>query len=552
MDPEDYGLTLVDRIVECAPKDDQKLQSYLAALRDELESRAASDQERDKALQAYQEAYEKLTAPANRLAVFVKSIEGGLALVSLGDTEYVSEIDPQLDQNLLEPGVRVRVNDAYVVVGVLDMTGVGPLLKVAEVLDDGRLRVGSDPQNQAGRLVSRAAALGGTSVRAGDEVRTDPTGKIAVEHFAHQETKDYFVEEVPETPWEAVGGQEEALAMIRDTIEQPLLYPEIYGKFDKKPVKGVLLYGPPGCGKTLIGKAVAWNLAKEYSERAGHEVKECFLHISGPKILNMWLGETERMVREIFSVARDKAKEGRLVVVFIDEAESILRTRSSGRWLNISNTVVPQFCAEMDGMATLENVVLVLTSNRPDYIDPAILRPERIDRKIKIRRPDKDASRDILSIYLHERLPLDPELVKENVEPECARIALVESTLAFLWRTSKETEFMRVQMKNGTSETLYWKDMVSGALLKSIVDRAKDTAIRRAIAGKADNVDDVGLTEQDLHEAVAAEYGENEIFPKSDSAEDWLKLLDFEPEAIVSVKPIRPDKGESYVRKTIV
>lgn len=554
MSSEEYGLTLVAKIIEQAPKDDQKLQSYLAALRDELETKAATDAEREKALEAYQEAYEKLTAPANRLAVYLRPLDDGCALIALGDTEYVSEIDPKLDRDQLQPGVRVRVNDAYVVVGVLAMTHFGPVLKVSEVLDDGRLRVGSDPQNQQGRLVDRAATIVELTIRVGDEVRTDPTGRVAVEHFAHQETKDYFVEEVPETPWESVGGQKEAIALIRDTIEQPLLYPEIYERFDKRPVKGVLLYGPPGCGKTLIGKAVAWNLAREYSERAGHEVKECFLHISGPKILNMWLGETERMVREIFSVAREKAKEGRLVVVFIDEAESILRTRSSGRWLNISNTVVPQFCAEMDGMATLENVVLILTSNRPDYIDPAVLRPERIDRKVKIRRPDKDASRDILSIYLHERLPLDPKLVVEHVEPECARIALVESTLAHLWRTNKETEFMRVQLLNGTSETLYWKDMVSGALLKSIVDRAKDSAIRRAIAakGEADSARLVGLTEQDMHEAIAAEYSENEIFPKSESAEDWLKLLDFEPEAVVNVKPIRPDKGEAFVRRTIV
>lgn len=554
MGSEEYSLTLVERIIEQAPKDDQKLQSYLAALREELETKAASDAEREKAIEAYQEAYEKLTAPANRLAVFLRRLDDGTALIALGDTEFVSEIDPNCDQSELVHGARVRINDAYAIVGVLAMTLTGPVVKVSEVLEDGRLRVGSDPQNQQGRLVERASTLDGLTIRTGDEIRTDPTGRVAVEHFAHQDTKDYFIEEIPETPWESVGGQKEAIALIRDTIEQPLLYPEIYSKFDKKPVKGVLLYGPPGCGKTLIGKAVAWNLAREYSERAGHEVKECFLHISGPKILNMWLGETERMVREIFAVAREKSKEGRLVVVFIDEAESVLRTRSSGRWLNISNTVVPQFCAEMDGMATLENVVIVLTSNRPDYIDPAVLRPERIDRKVKIQRPDKDACRDIFGIYLHGRLPLDPALVQEHVEPECARIALVESTLAFLWRTNKETEFMKVQMRNGTSETLYWKDMVSGALLKSIVDRAKDLAIRRAIDAQSDPAAEqaVGLTVQDMHHAVSAEYGENEIFPKSDSAEDWLKLLDFEPEAVVNVKPIRPDKGESYYRKSVV
>lgn len=552
MEPQDRSLDLLARIMAQAPADDAKLHTYLAALKNELEAQALTSEERQRAIAAYEEAYEKLTSPANRLGVFLRHLEDGHALVALGDSEYVSQIDPKLTIEL-QTGVRVRLNEAYAIVGTLPQGAIGSVVKVSEALDDGRLRIGSDAQNQQGRLVERSAEISEQIVKAGDEVRLDPSGRIAIEHFGRQEARDYFVEDVPETPWEKVGGQEEALQVIRETIEHPLLYPDLYARYDKRPVKGVLLYGPPGCGKTLIGKAVAWNLAREYSERTGHEVKECFLHISGPKILNMWLGETERMVRDIFATARDRAKEDRLVVIFIDEAESILRTRSSGRWLNISNTVVPQFCAEMDGMVELENVVLILTSNRPDYIDPAILRPERIDRKVKIKRPDKEASREILSIYLHERLPLEPALVKEHVEPECARVALVESTLAHLWRTNKETEFMKVQMRNGTSETLYWRDLVSGALLKSIVDRAKDAAIRRAIADSlSQHEDKSGLSEQDLHDAIVAEYRENEIFPKSDAVEDWLKLLDFEPEAVVNVKPIRPDKGEALVRKTIV
>lgn len=551
MDSENRSLALVHRIVEQAPKDDQKLQAYLTALRDQLEADAKDSADRARILAEFEEAYEKLTAPANKLGVFIKFLDDGNALVALGDTEYVATVDPNLDPTTLECGARVRLNDAYAVVGVLPIANSGSVVKVTEALADGRLRFGSDPQNQQGRLVDRAGSLKDVQIKAGDEIRIEGTGRVAIEHFGTAETRDYFVEEVPETPWDKVGGQEEAIKLIRETIEMPLLHPELFARFDKKPIKGVLLYGPPGCGKTLLGKAIAWNLAREYSERVGHEVKECFLHISGPKILNMWLGETERMVREIFATARERAKEGRLVVIFIDEAESILRTRSSGRWMNISNTVVPQFCAEMDGMVTLDNVVLVLTTNRPDYIDPAVLRPERIDRKVKIKRPDKPAARDILSIYLHERLPLDADLVQEHVEPECARIALVESALAFLWRTTKETEFMRVQMRNGTTDVLHWKDMVSGALLKSVVDRAKDTAIKRAIENGG-NADGVGLTEADLHNAISTEFRENEIFPKSDAAEDWLRLLDFEPEAVVNVKPIRPDKGESYVRRSVV
>lgn len=273
------------------------------------------------------------------------------------------------------------------------------------------------------------------------------------------------------------------------------------------------------------------------------------MYISGPKILNMWLGETERMVREIFQTAREKAKEGRLVFIFMDEAESVLRTRSSGRWLNISNTVVPQFCAELDGLVSLDNVVLMLTSNRPDYIDPAVLRPERIDRKVKIDRPDREASQQILGIYLHDRIPLDPVLLKRyDGEVDCARKELVEGAIEHLWKKSKQSEFLRVFLRNGTSETLYWKDLVSGALLKSVVDRAKDHAIKRAIA---DPKKDHGITLLDLTTSIEAEYKENEIFPKSETQEDWLKLLDYESDAVASVKAITESTPRSSTTKII-
>jgi proteasome-associated ATPase len=264
----------------------------------------------------------------------------------------------------------------------------------------------------------------------------------------------------------------------------------------------------------------------------------------------MWLGETERMVREVFRIAREKAKEGRLVFIFMDEAESVLRTRSSGRWLNISNTVVPQFCAELDGLVSLENVVLMLTSNRPDYIDPAVLRPERIDRKVKIGRPNRDASRQIFEIYVHANLPIDPVLAaKHGCDWEAARIELIDAAVDRLWTKSKDTEFLKIFYRNGSSEILYWQDLLSGALIKSVVDRAKDSAIRRAVA----DVDgDHGVSVEDILGAIEAEYRESEIFPKSDVQDDWLKLLDVEPENVVSVRPVTSNLGEGFVKKNVL
>lgn len=558
-------LELLDKIAEHAPKDNARLQNYIAALRTSLLTDSKEREETQQMLTEYEEAYTKLTAPANRLGVFVQWLEQEaadretptgevaiekLALISVGEQEFVAKVDPKLEQDALTTGTRVKVNEAYAVVGMLPPTLSGPIIKVSDCLDDGRLRVGSDTPGSDGRLILRGSPLKDTRITAGDEVRLDSTGRIALEHYEKQESRDYFLESVPEIPWEKVGGQQTAIRLIRDTIEQPLLYPEIFERFEKKPIKGILLYGPPGCGKTLLGKATAYNLTREYAKRTGKEVKEYFMAISGPKILNMWLGETERIVREIFRTAREKAKEGRLVFIFMDEAESVLRTRSSGRYLNISNTVVPQFCAELDGLQSLENVVLMLTSNRPDYIDPAVLRPERIDRKVKVSRPDREATMQILGIYLHAGIPLDADLLKKNLgEVDCARKEIIEALTEHIWRKNRETEFLKVFLRSGSTETLHFKDLVSGALLKSIIDRGKDAAIKRAIA-EPNHVAGVSLT--DLIEATNQEYKENEIFPKGDTQEDWLQLLDYPAENVASVKPIGRHHGEEFTRKTIV
>ncbi len=547
-DAESRLYRLAQRIRDMVPDADPRLQAYLSELVTEIEAQDRALADQSEALQKYEEVVQTLTQPANRIGTYVRAMDDGLAMVVQGDTEFVVTVNPEVAAESLMPGARVRLNEAYAIVAVVPTLPTGAAVRVAEVRED-TLRVGADTQGEGGKFVLIGPQLGEYRINKGDEVRLDASGRIAVEHLPRAGTRDYFLEEVPRTPWEAIGGQEVAVDLIRETLEFPLLHPELYAQFDKKPVKGILLYGPPGCGKTLIGRAIAYNLAREYSERLGRPVQEVFLNISGPKILNMWLGETERMVREIFATARERAAEGHLVVVFIDEAESLLRTRSSGRYLNIANTVVPQFCAEMDGLVSLENVVIVLTSNRPDYIDPAILRPERINRKVKIERPTREGARDILALYLHDRLPLDPAEIEAHDGEACAREALLEWTISRLWRTETATEFLRVYRRDGRTDTLHWKDFVSGALLKSVVDRAKDSAIRRAVA---DGATKAGITKQDLDDALRDEYREGEIFPKNDGVDDWLRLLDIDPADVATVHSIRERLPSDSYRRTVL
>ncbi len=564
------AMWLLDEIIRLTSREDMRM-GYLTALREQLETDEYMMDEAKKVIAEFEEAYTKLTSPANRIGVFLGKVEpdekkpiskrfgqpvpaedpaqGPYVRISLGDQEYITNVDPKLEIPTLKIGTQVRVNEAFAVIGDLGFAPGGPIVKITEILEDNRLRVSMDSQGMQSRVVYQGEPLIAEQLKAGSEVRMEPNFKVAIEHFAAKETNDYYLEDVPILPWDKIGGQEEAIGVIKDAIELPLLHPELFLRFGKRPLKGILLYGPPGCGKTLIGKATAYNITREYRSRTGKDVKEYFMYINGPKILNMWLGESERMVREIFAMAREKSKEGNLVFIFIDEAESLLRTRSSGRFLNISNTIVPQFCAEMDGLVSLENVVVILTSNRPDYIDPAILRPERIDRKVKVVRPDRRATRDIYKIYLSD-VPIDPDLVKEHKgNGDAALDELLDLITEYTFRREEETEFLEVFLRNGGTDSLYWRDLLSGALIKSVVERSKDFAIRRSIEKMSEHE---GVTLEDLQKALRVEYKENEIFPKSDSQEDWLKLLDYEPDNVAAVKPIRPGKGSKAVRRKVI
>jgi proteasome-associated ATPase len=536
LQPDDLSAQeIVSELLSATPPTDARY-PFLLLLRDKAERSEKQQEEASEVIAQYEAAYEKLTKPANRIVTYLGPLENNLHLIVAGDQEFVCELDPGVDADALAVGDRVRVNDAYAILGKTRSLAIPGVAKVSDVLPDGRLRIGADMQGSGGRVVS---APSGFTVKQGDDVILDASGRIPTDVISKSTSTDYFLEDVPQVGWERVGGQDEAKRVIREAIEFPLLYPDLYKRFGKRAMKGILLYGPPGCGKTMLGKATDYNLTQEYNRRTGLSAKECFLYINGPKILNMWLGESERQVREIFATAREKAAAGQLVFIFIDEAESILRTRSSGRFTNISNTIVPQFCAEMDGIVGSDNIVVMLTSNRPDYIDPAILRPERIDRRVRVRRPDRDAATDILQIYLNSDLPFDADLLtKHDGDAKAVAAQLVTETIQYIWQQTAKSEFLDVYLRSGGTTRLYWKDLVSGALLSSLVERAKSFAIRRAI--ETGN-HDLGLLLSDFTDAVDAEYKENEIFPKSDLVEDWLMLIDQAPENVADVKPIRVD-----------
>ncbi|GIX06038.1 MAG: proteasome-associated ATPase [Candidatus Poribacteria bacterium] len=530
---------LVRRLIQATDPDDPR-RRYLLQLRRELLENERTLEELKQKNQELEEIVEKLTAPANRIGIFLDSPREGIAHILVGGSEYFAAIDPRLDTTELETGTRVLLNEAYAVIGVLGYPETGALVKVTEAMEDGRLRIGQEPGGNASLLV-RAAAIRDVPISAGDEVRVDSSSRIALEVFPKQEARDYFLDEVPELPWSKVGGQAAAIKAIRDAVEMPILHPELFQRFQFQTPKGFLLYGPPGCGKTLIGKATAYNLVKRLREETGKDVEGQFLHIKGPEILNMWLGESERRVREIFNIARQKRKEGILPFVFIDEAEAILGTRRAFRAHNISNTIVPMFCAEMDGIESLQEVVLILATNRPDLIDPAILRPGRIDRKIKVKRPDRDGCREIFAIYLTPDLPIDRELVAQHDGSAQGAVEfLIDQAMEELFARRDDTRFLEVHLASGAVEVLYRSDLVSGAIIASIVQRAKEFAFHRSVEQGQES----GITANDLIRAIDQEYRENDIFPPSDNTEDWLKLIDYDPEHVVRVLPIRPDRME--------
>jgi proteasome-associated ATPase len=536
-------LEAFDHAVALLPMDNFA-RERLVALRAEIEAQEEMVGDAREMIEKLEQVIKKVTSPANRIGTFLGSPARDTAQIVVGGADYYCNVDPRISLARLQKGTRVLVNEAYVIVGDLGFETAGPVTKIAEVLGDDRIRVGAEHGTQS-LVLQRSAQLAKAPLKAGDDVRVDANYRVALELLASPQSRDHYLDVVPELPWEKVGGQESALQAIRDAIELPLLHEELFQKFQHATPKGFLLYGPPGCGKTLIGKATAYNLTKQLRGKSGADMREYFMHIKGPEILNMWVGESERMVREIFATAREKRREGYMPFLFIDEAESILGTRRASRYSSILSTLVPMFCTEMDGIDSLNEVVIILASNRADLIDPAILRPGRIDRKIKVNRPNKEGAREIYRIYLTDDLPYDSALL-EGAESKAAAIdALIGRLLETQFSKREENRLLEVTLRSGRKEALFRSDVISGAIIASIVERAKGMAIKRAIAkaavvaGAGDPGPDEGISEADLQVAYNAEYLENEILPATDITEDWLKLIDYDPDNVVKISPVR-------------
>ncbi len=566
-------LDRIDLLIATLPPGDP-MRRELLDLRMEVCQREEIFVEARQTIEKLEEVIKKVTSPANRIGTFLGNVGKETAHIVVGGADYYCNVDPRIPMAKLKKGTRVLVNEAFVIVGDLGFEPAGPVTKVTEVIGTDRLRVGNEHGTQS-LVLQRSAQLAKTALKQGDEVRVDSNYRMALEMMSAPGSHEHYLDNVPELPWSKVGGQERAIDAIKDAIELPLLHPHLFEKFHHATPKGFLLYGPPGCGKTLIGKATAYNLTRQLREKAAggeRDVREYFMHVKGPEILNMWVGESERMVREIFATAREKRREGFMPFLFIDEAESILGTRRASRYSNILSTLVPMFCSEMDGIDSLNDVVIILASNRADLIDPAILRPGRIDRKIKVDRPNKEGAREIYRIYLTNDLPYDGALAKEADNVGAAIEKLIERFVDWQFAKRDENKFLEMTLRSGRKEVLYRGDLISGAIIASVVERAKGMAIKRAIANQTASHPErsasavegsrheslkeahrdpstalgmtgvgEGITEQDLQMSFHAEYAENDIFPPTDVVEDWLKLIDYDPEYVVKIAPVRPN-----------
>jgi proteasome-associated ATPase len=534
---------LLRRRLTNSPRQVKVLEEQLLQSRGELSRAVAQNEklvavlrsERDR-IETLKEEVEKLARPPATFGVFLRENDDESVDVFTAGRKMRVNVDPTIDRKRFRRGVEVILNEALNIVDVLDQDVLGEVTTVKSLLGEDRaLLIGRGDEEMVAML---SADVRG-ALRAGDPVLYDPRSGYALEALPKEEVEEAILEEIPDISYEDIGGLGKQIEDIRDAVELPFLYAELFVEHQLTPPKGVLLYGPPGCGKTLIAKAVANSLAQQVAEKTGREgVHSYFLNIKGPELLNKYVGETERQIRLIFQRAKEKSEEGFPVIVFFDEMDSLFRTRGSGISSDVENTIVPQLLSEIDGVETLKNVIVIGASNREDMIDPAILRPGRLDVKIKIERPDADAGRDILSKYLTEEVPLHESEVKGDRSRAVRR--MIDATIDQMYATSDENRFLEVTYASGDKEVLYFKDFNSGAMIENIVRRAKKMAIKRFL-GQGEK----GLKLDDLITAIRDEFKENEDLPNTTNPDDWARISGKKGERIVYVRTLLGDaRGE--------
>ncbi len=499
-------------------------------------------------LAALREEVEKLTQPPAAYGTFLDLNADGTVDVFSGGRKMRVALHPDIDPGTLRKGHEVVLNESLNVVLVRDGELSGEVVTVKEMLDDRRRAVVFARADEE-RVVELADTLLGVRLRAGDAVLMDSRTQLLIERLPRPEVEELVLEEVPDITYADVGGLDVQIEAITDAVELPYLHRQLFGEYRLPAPKGILLYGPPGCGKTLIAKAVANSLAKKVAEVTGNaNIRSYFLNIKGPELLNKYVGETERQIRLVFQRAREKADEGVPVIVFFDEMDSLFRTRGTGISSDMESTIVPQLLAEIDGVETLRDVIVIGASNREDLIDPAILRPGRLDVKIKIERPDQEAAAQIFSRYLTADLPIDRAEIDRlgGGDPDKATLAMIESTVTEMYREDDENRFLEVTYQNGDKEVLYYRDFASGAMIENIVRRAKKLAIKREIAGEGK-----GIRTEDLLASIRQEYKENEDLPNTTNPDDWARISGKKGERIVYVRTLMTDDRETKGGRSI-
>jgi proteasome-associated ATPase len=508
-------------------------QRSLAAVTTQNERLAQTLREARDQIVTLKEEVDRLAQPPAGFGTFLGRNEDDSIDVFTGGRKLRVNVSPNVDLDELQRGQEVMLNEALNVVAAMEFEKVGEVVMLKEILEDGdRALVIANADEE--RVVRLAEPLKHTQIRAGDSLLLDSRANYAYERVPKSEVEELVLEEVPDIDYSAIGGLIAQIEQIRDAVELPYLHPELFKEHQLKPPKGVLLYGPPGCGKTLIAKAVANSLAKKVAAKTGQEGKSYFLNIKGPELLNKYVGETERHIRLVFQRAREKASMGTPVIVFFDEMDSLFRTRGSGVSSDVENTIVPQLLSEIDGVEALENVLVIGASNREDMIDPAILRPGRLDVKIKIERPDAESARDIFSKYLLAELPLHADDLAEFAgDRDGCVAAMIQATVERMYTETEENRFLEVTYANGDKEVLYFKDFNSGAMIQNIVDRAKKMAIKDLL-----ELQQKGLRVQHLLQACVDEFKENEDLPNTTNPDDWARISGKKGERIVFIRTL--------------